>query len=878
MPNPMTGDFEAVVQLAVRQLNGVLGTLHQNGLTSTTALKLLHNVHTRVGDSRRVPPDLGGFGDWANDFAAARSAGPKPPLRDSLVATAPPAVALRLQSAFGDFDHVFEPLPDLVRGSADVQLSTVHLDVPQGATSRVDIAVDIRARYTPDPQTTPLPAAIQGRVKAVFEVRHVVSAGVGRILIRPSTQAGDIQFTPGPGSSISSTDLKRITSQIRAMLINDFRLVPVDLPAGFPFSVFKGVGSGSTAAIALPLQLSGAPSVPGGAITLTQSIVGSHGFAFGVSAAHVLALVTPQIDGLKTQLAAQQFPVKGPQGLTFLYKLKFSLGPELVFQAGGIQISGRIAATSPPGSIAPNGSITFKVVVSLTVDAETQQVSVVRIGTTQASVSLKLKPFLSASKAAGLVNDQLDAALPAISSSIRPVFDQARTSFAKALQSFESSASALFFQSEVTVDGVILRGDIFTAFRFGPIIDFEQTPDGGFSAFESWIPGGWIDSYTWSWIEHPHPAVIFGQAKVLPPKTDTFVLPKPSATAEISRVCLQIRGERFLNDGQRQQVVAGTICKVDEPVIVIDAPSWWEAMMVPVWRPDIAPEARLSDAIVAHVSVQTDRPRRDPADTAIVFFPEWTSRAPFEALVRGLERAAGTSGTPAVMVILPEGAFATTRREFEARFAAFQAAGAVRLQVAEDIAGGWTRSFDVRQRPAVFLMNTRRQFVWSASGRLDPDKIAGALRQHGRPGIRRRFAPTRLHVAVGQPAPDVTFKDDHRDERALHRLRGRTVLATFWQSTSAPSLAELRRLQRLVDAQHRNPPFVVGFHGGAALKSFDAVRKEHGVRFPLVQDDEHRAARKFGVRCWPTTIEIDPEGVIAAVQLGVSSDREHPGY
>jgi hypothetical protein len=47
MPNPMTGDFEAVIQLAVRQLNGVLGTLHQNGLTSTTAVKLLHNSRAR---------------------------------------------------------------------------------------------------------------------------------------------------------------------------------------------------------------------------------------------------------------------------------------------------------------------------------------------------------------------------------------------------------------------------------------------------------------------------------------------------------------------------------------------------------------------------------------------------------------------------------------------------------------------------------------------------------------------------------------------------------------------------------------------------------------------------------------------------------------
>ena len=32
MANPLTGDYEAVVQIAIRQINGLLGTLHQNGV------------------------------------------------------------------------------------------------------------------------------------------------------------------------------------------------------------------------------------------------------------------------------------------------------------------------------------------------------------------------------------------------------------------------------------------------------------------------------------------------------------------------------------------------------------------------------------------------------------------------------------------------------------------------------------------------------------------------------------------------------------------------------------------------------------------------------------------------------------------------------
>jgi hypothetical protein len=44
MANVLTGDYEAVLQIAIRQINGLLGTLHQNGATQDAALKLLHST------------------------------------------------------------------------------------------------------------------------------------------------------------------------------------------------------------------------------------------------------------------------------------------------------------------------------------------------------------------------------------------------------------------------------------------------------------------------------------------------------------------------------------------------------------------------------------------------------------------------------------------------------------------------------------------------------------------------------------------------------------------------------------------------------------------------------------------------------------------
>ena len=48
MANSLTGDYEAVVQIAIRQINGLLATLHQNA-NDDAPLKLLHSTSVRIG-------------------------------------------------------------------------------------------------------------------------------------------------------------------------------------------------------------------------------------------------------------------------------------------------------------------------------------------------------------------------------------------------------------------------------------------------------------------------------------------------------------------------------------------------------------------------------------------------------------------------------------------------------------------------------------------------------------------------------------------------------------------------------------------------------------------------------------------------------------
>jgi thiol-disulfide isomerase/thioredoxin len=180
----------------------------------------------------------------------------------------------------------------------------------------------------------------------------------------------------------------------------------------------------------------------------------------------------------------------------------------------------------------------------------------------------------------------------------------------------------------------------------------------------------------------------------------------------------------------------------------------------------------------------------------------------------------------------------------------------------------------VSKTPSLYLLNARREFVWQHEGPPDPTEIAAALDEFVVPTVPPGFSPIQLAVSPGEAAPDAAFADGGRGY-ALHRLKGKDVLLNFWQSWSAPCLAELERLQRLFD--DGQAPVIVAFHGGADAKAVDVVRKRLGLSYPMVQDARQQIGLRYGVRCWPTTVKIDADGRVEHVQLGTAHEHGPSG-
>ncbi len=90
------------------------------------------------------------------------------------------------------------------------------------------------------------------------------------------------------------------------------------------------------------------------------------------------------------------------------YKLHFSSGPTLTFKSGGFEISGKVEAETSTWW-APNGYVSFKQMIGLTLETSSQTVRLERIGEPDVDQSW----FMPHGTAVNIVKSEIDKALSA---------------------------------------------------------------------------------------------------------------------------------------------------------------------------------------------------------------------------------------------------------------------------------------------------------------------------------------------------------------------------------------------------------------------------------------------------------------------------------
>jgi len=191
------------------------------------------------------------------------------------------------------------------------------------------------------------------------------------------------------------------------------------------------------------------------------------------------------------------------------------------------------------------------------------------------------------------------------------------------------------------------------------------------------------------------------------------------------------------------------------------------------------------------------------------------------------------------------------------------------LLLTEDPSDCWASAFDISNAPASILVGPDGTVRWKDDAALEAKKLGRVLDNHLEPGGEVSWQALRLAVAESGPAPDAPLRFGDGRELALRRLRGESVVLSFWTSSSEPSLEQLRQLREALEAGRENQPHVLGIGDGESPEQVAELAKREQLPFPLVPDPERSIARRYGVSCWPATVQVGPEGRIEASDVGL---------
>jgi peroxiredoxin len=869
MANNLTGDYDAVFQISTQQVNGILATMHQRRIDPTASPSFPHSIRFQVGD---LPPILQpwnkNFGDFVSDLEKHlhQTVGINENVTPVYYTKSLPEVSRLYEKAFAGLDLARVTLPSSARplGLAYVQVSTPTITLRGGATNQIMVHLNVRAHYFPDQGAGSLPEPIHGEVQANYFVQTKWKVGKKYVHVSAPAQDDQIQFYPAAGINLSTAEINSLADQIRHALRTDF--IPSDVDINdLPASEFIALGSGAGQAIALPMQLT--DPYPSGSIgSITNHLLGGFEFAIAVSKDYIQSQFASVIQGMKDYVGGITITVDAVIAST-VYHASLS-GVALTWKAGAIDLSGHVDLKTR--SIAPNLSFDFTQTITLALDVPSQTVKVVPVGDPVISNASALVP--KGEVAAGIKNGR-DNALSKLS---LQVVNDVRNQMISSLRRFDNHADVRYATIEVTPDGMVLRGAIGpsgTGWRLDPVVHFESTSDGkSFTAFKSWIPGGGIDVFEWTW---PEGAAWFSNVSHFD-DPHRFIFPKPDGITQSSQICLKIYGTRITADGASENVVAGETCKPSwsEPVLVI--PPWMLQIWIPIWRPpdDIRPQDALEISIAGYINAAG--PSRDPGrlvSNTLVYFAAARLAEPLEQLGQVMSQSRRQDKSLLLILVLPSGTFRQSRREVEAQIGTMTARFAGHLIITEDFQGGWSKAFSARETPAAFFLNARREFVWKHAGEIDARAFVAAIEEHMTPAPAPQTEVMQLNVQPGDRAPDVLVENVQGESTALSRFRGQRVILNFFQAWAKPCLLELQNLQRLHDSGGADTPVILGISADQDRTALDQVQKENNLSFPLIHDSEQRIASLFAIQCWPTTVSISREGIVDRVQFGVSHEN-----
>jgi hypothetical protein len=879
MANPLTGEYEAVLQVSEATINRLLASMHQNAWKDPNTPSFPHSIGVELGKHGVV---------------------------------------------------------DGVQGWVNAQVAVPRIHLVDGSTDAFDIEVGLRARYLPNDGTTPLPTYIHGTLRARYQVNPIDPSCLGWGNVASHylwfrVVESSVRFTGSYGEDTLLAALidkdeanAAVTKQLAHLLVKDFEPTPHKVNANFRPPQFKSIlERNQLVSEAAPPGIEWVPDVPlGGAAVLVplgvyqdppagaldsleHVLLGDSDFAVIISQGVVNEALQPTLD------AMQQFRTSTPLVATGIlgtdhFSYDTTINPNSVHAAWlPNDTYGRIVITADGHSHCddwekPDFDFSLIQPLHLEFDPGSEGLALwAESGTVyiRTSPGLPLPDFIW-DEIKPTVQHQIQNAVAnavADAQSTLAQFSTGSAQLAKQLQKMDGKADAHFDQASFYLSGVVFRGRVSVARRRKPQVDFAKIDGETFSALNAWIPGGRIDEFQWKWSTNASWSAPFQDHDE---PTDRYVLKRQPG--DMTPFGMSLRGEPLPGldgSGKVCMSVVGKAVNPDTGAFDIDVetddvcrrfgfvgPFRGDEgrIYVPEYDLAVPPDDHPHHPGPVEVGVVDITARSEdhvvPANTLVVVSGDSFSEEHARVIVDGLAGCIREDAGLLVSIVLSEGALDGPDGDRARSLRAMAQRLPAPMIVNEDLGGTWSTALSIDRDAgdtAWRLISPGGGVLWAREGEVDAGELASVLDGclYPSPAATPSAVKVEREWSAGDIAALVGAVHTHPPHEVARNCPSTFTVGAedmglvvsgvaFVRKDSASSSSEMTRLRTENADRGENDPQVLVIVDGATESEAHRMGEELGPGFMVVPDPDGSVAAGAGVRYWPTTIAVDKnEGV-----------------
>jgi peroxiredoxin len=816
----LTGEYDVATEVGVGLVNAVLAATHENDDDAFPTLP--HSIQVQVVDAYR------GAGDPIPE-----------PQRTGVAANA------EIQLSTPTLSLPLDGRPGLIlarsRGPLGASAGAVRPGAHPSCWPQISVRLGLRA-WLRD-VSGDLPPFLHGDLHLTTGIVRTDVSGLGTFLGLDHASGPAVAFEPAAGTTLSGEQRALVERVVGNFIRADSEPVTfkVDLPPEVRRFDYELRPQSQRPSAMLAFDLTDRPPGPRGPPSVSTSLLpGGADFAVAVGRDYLLGLFRSQLlQGLPSAYTASGTGFSAniqPDWSAATFDLQTG---RMVFSVSG---SGSVTYGFWPVTFTHQWSFFVRQAVTLGVVggvltpelAGDPEVELYDVPVFEGAIRERAREY---------IRTQLQLALDARPAALRTALDIGHP-LDKMLRALHpGSPGVALTGAEIRPDGVVVAGTV--ALAPTRAIEVRRVAAGGFSdALDSWIPGGTIDRFVWDTVAEPH----------------RFVSEKREMVTDFR--CLAVEGTRVTRGGGVAAVRAQVCPDLIATLPILAEPPPPEG---PSRRPLLALLGATSDGgthVLGHYDpwASGNAPAAGPTNL-LVHFAEGSWRAAAATIDAALAAGAGAGRDAAVVVVGVVG----SRALADAADAELEHAT---LLLTDDPSGGWKATFGVAA-PATVLVGPAGRVAWKDEGPLDPATLEKALEQHLEGGGAVSWQVLRSAAATGDGAPDALLQFGDGRALPLRRLRGGSVALSFWSASSEPSIEQLRQLSKALEAEEEGRPYVIGIGDGESEQQVRALAGREQFPFPLVPDPERLISRRFGISCWPATVQIGSDGRFVAVDLGL---------